>query len=88
MSVVRGNKQAQLMKVMRKMEATLDKSEKKLKLGSTTLQIYVRGMPTKATNTYKANHQNRDKKDIGSISKDMHGLERYAKYTPIDTTYT
>ena len=56
-----GNKLAQLVKMMEKAQARPDKSEKKMKLISTALQILIKDTPTKATHTCKGNYQNRDK---------------------------
>ncbi|KAJ8435381.1 hypothetical protein Cgig2_029752 [Carnegiea gigantea] len=44
--------------------------------------------PTKATNTWKLNYQNRDKKDNGSASKKVHTLDCKIGYFPTRTTYT
>ncbi|KAJ8421320.1 hypothetical protein Cgig2_030575 [Carnegiea gigantea] len=44
--------------------------------------------PTKATNIWKGNYNNRDKKDNGSIRKEVYALDRYTEYTSIGTTCT
>ena len=66
----------------------MDKSEKKIELMATRLQTLIKHTPTKATNTWKGNYQNRDKRDNGSTSKEVHALDRYTKYTLVDATYT
>ncbi|KAJ8437738.1 hypothetical protein Cgig2_009453 [Carnegiea gigantea] len=47
-----------------------------------------REMPIKGTNNWRGKYQNRDKKDNGSTSKEVHALDHYTKYTLIGTTYT
>jgi len=47
-----------------------------------------RKMPTKATNTWKCNYQNKDKKENGTTSKEVHALDRNTKSTPNGTTHT
>ncbi|KAJ8429040.1 hypothetical protein Cgig2_016945 [Carnegiea gigantea] len=83
-----GNELAQLVNMMEKMQTTLDESEKKMMLMATILQNLIRDASTKAPKTFKGNYQNRDKKNNGSTSQDKRTLDRYAKYTPIDATYT
>jgi len=51
-----GNELAQLMKMTKKTETTLDKNVKKMALMATTLQTLIVDKPTKALKTYKANY--------------------------------
>ena len=67
--MVRGNELCQLVKMVEKMQTRLDQSEKKMELMATTLQTLIRDTTTKATNTWKGNNQNRNKKNNGSTSK-------------------
>jgi len=63
-----GNEQAQHVNMKKKMQATLDESEKKMTLMATILQNLIRDVSTKVPKTFKGNYQNRDKKNNGSTS--------------------
>jgi len=76
------------MKIMEKMQTTLDKGENKIGLMATTLQTLIRETSTKAPKICKGKYFNRDKKNNSSTSKEVHALCCNGKYTPIDTTYT
>jgi len=66
---------------------TLDEGKKKMALMATTLQTLIRETSTKATNTWKSNYQNRDKKGNGSTSKEVHTL-KHASNTPLLAPHT
>jgi len=83
-----GNELAQLMNMMKKLQTTQDESESRITFVATTLQTLIREMSTKVANTRKGNYQNRNKKDSGCTSKEVHALERFTKYTTIGTMYT
>ena len=82
-----GDEPAQLVKMMERMQTRVGESKKKMELMATTLQILIKDTPTKAIDTYKGNYQNRDKKDNGSTSKEVHALVHWTEYTPIGTMY-
>ncbi|KAJ8441853.1 hypothetical protein Cgig2_004464 [Carnegiea gigantea] len=82
--MVGGNQLAQLVKMMKKIQTTLDESEKKKALMTTTLQTLIRDTPPKTPKTYKGNYYNRDKKDNGATNKEVHALDT-APNTPLLT---
>ncbi|KAJ8425165.1 hypothetical protein Cgig2_031558 [Carnegiea gigantea] len=47
-----------------------------------------RETPTEATNTWKGDYQNRNKKDNDSTNIEMHALDCYTEYTTIGSIYS